>query len=119
MEFSITERISLMSVLPKEGDIVTLRILRDLQAELGFSEEELEVLKLVQGAGQVRWDPEGAEAVGQKEIQVGRAARRLVAKTLKSLEKQKKLPLAFIDLYERFVKEEDESEEESEEEGGE
>ena len=114
MEFSVTERIALMNVLPKEGDITTLRILRDLQTGLGFSEEELEVLKFVQGEGRVQWDSDGAEAIGLKEIEAGKATLRLIARTLKSLEKAKKLPIAFIDLYERFVKED-----EPEEEGGE
>jgi len=117
MEVSVTERIALMNVLPKEGDITTLRILRDLQTGLGFSEEELEALKFVQAEGRVQWDPDGAEAVGLKEIEAGRATRRLIARTLKSLEKAKKLPIAFIDLYERFVKDGD-GEESEDEDGG-
>ena len=110
MEFSVPERVSLISTLPREGGIETLRILRDLQTALGFSEEELEKLNLRQEDGRVLWDGKGAEEVGLKEIQVGRAAKRLISKTLEKMDKEEKLPLSFIDLYERFVKEDKEEE---------
>lgn len=41
MELSIMERIKLLEVLPQQGDLLTLKILRKLRESLSFSEEEL------------------------------------------------------------------------------
>ena len=42
---SVLERITLLGLLPKEGTILTLRVLRDLQRETSFSEAELTALE--------------------------------------------------------------------------
>ena len=41
MKLAILERVKLLEVLPKEGDILTLKILRKLRESLSFSEAEL------------------------------------------------------------------------------
>jgi len=41
MELTILERIKLLEVLPPQGDLLTLKILRKLRETLSFSEEEL------------------------------------------------------------------------------
>lgn len=41
MELTIIERLKLLEVLPKEGDLLTLKILRKLRESLSFSEDEL------------------------------------------------------------------------------
>ena len=44
MKLSVFERLILLNVMPKEGDFTTLKIIRNLQEALSFSEEELKVL---------------------------------------------------------------------------
>ena len=41
MELTTVERLKLLEVLPSEGDILTLKILRKLRETLSFNEEEL------------------------------------------------------------------------------
>jgi len=41
MELDIMERVKLLEVLPSEGDLITLKILRKLRETLSFSEAEL------------------------------------------------------------------------------
>lgn len=119
MEFTIGERMVLMNLLPKEGDITTLRIVHDLQQAISFSESDLEKLNVQQEEGQIRWSQAGADEIGTKEVEIGRAGRRLIAKALRSLDKQKKLPLGFLGIYDRFVALTEEPEdEESEEDNG-
>ena len=40
MKLNIAERITLLGILPKEGDFTTLKILRELQENIGLSEED-------------------------------------------------------------------------------
>ncbi len=46
MKFKVAERLMLLNLLPQEGDIVTLRVVRDAQMTVSLSEEELEELDL-------------------------------------------------------------------------
>ena len=42
MELTTVERLKLLEILPPEGDILTLKILRKLRETLSFTEDELE-----------------------------------------------------------------------------
>lgn len=105
MKLKIPERLSLLGILPKEGDILMLRIINDLQTSLGFSEEELKKFKVkytVSGERmRVKWDEKIVDE--GKEIDIGPAARTLIIDTLKRLSDQKKLSLNMLPLYEKFV----------------
>ena len=41
MELNIAERFALLGVLPQQGNVITLRIIRELQSRLSLSEKEL------------------------------------------------------------------------------
>ena len=61
MEFKAMERMMLLNLLKDaEGDVTMLRIVRDTQSKIGFSEEELEALDFKQDAAQVRWNARSA-----------------------------------------------------------
>lgn len=100
MLLNVEERIVLLGILPKEGDFTTLKIIRDLQAELSFSEEENASLGLRREGEMVYWDK--AEDKG-KEIALGGVARKVVVDRLVDLEAKKKLPMDYFGVYERFV----------------
>jgi len=100
MKFSIAERVGLLGVLPPEGDIVTLRIVRDLKRELSFSEEEISEAGIVNADGWILWNP--AVQI-EKEIEIGPAALTVIRDALKKLNERKKLTEATMGLYERFI----------------
>ena len=100
MLFDVRERIALLNCLPREGDAVTLRILRDFQDELSFTEEEKAAINLASGSGQVAWDTSKAKP---KDIEVGDTMKGLIVKVLTDLDKAKKLNMTLLPLYERFV----------------
>lgn len=102
VSLSFVDRFALLQVLPAEGSVMTLRILRDLKDELGFSEEEVKKSKLKEVTGGVQWDAGVVEKM-HKDIPMGEKARDIIRESLEGLEKQKKLKLEFLDLYERFV----------------
>jgi hypothetical protein len=96
----IAERLQLLSILPQEGNITSLRIVGDLRRELSFSEHESEAFKIEQIGERILWDD---KAERPKEVQIGPAAMRLVVETLEKLSNSSKLSIGQVPLYERFV----------------
>jgi hypothetical protein len=101
MLLSVYERLLLLNILPKEGDLTTLKIVRDLKEDLSFSEEEHKALQFKRENGNTMWK-ENAD-IG-KDISIGEKANDIIVDSLKALNKAKKLQESHIELYERFVK---------------
>lgn len=105
MELRVRERFALMNLLaPIESNIVTLRIVRELQERLGFSEEESASLAFQRQGPQVIWRP---EADVPKEIEIGPAAKAAIVDQFRQVSERKALSLQQLELYEKFVPEED------------
>ena len=100
MILSVLERVTLLGILPEQGDFATLKIVRKLREALSFSEEELRVLELKQEGQQIRWK---AEADPMKDVPIGEKATDIVVSSLKGLNEQKKLTAQHLDLYEKFM----------------
>ena len=100
MTLTIKERLILGSVLPREGDITTLRIVRDLRAACSFSEEEHARLGIVVDGVNVRWDPSAPQ---DTEVEIGPKAATIITDTLKGLSEKKVLTEDFLSLWDRFV----------------
>jgi hypothetical protein len=99
MQLTILERILALNVLPKEGDITTLRIIRDLQRDLSFTEEEHKEFQFKFDGGNIQWK----EGAPPKEIEIGEKAREIIGSALKAIDKDKKLTMEHLSLYEKFV----------------
>lgn len=100
MKLRVAERLMLLNLLPQEGDITTLRVVRDAQSVIGLSEEELKALELKQEEGRVIWK---AEVDVEKEIPIGPRATSIIVEKLVALNADKKLTLQQASLYEKFV----------------
>lgn len=98
MKLKIAERIILQQILPKEGDIVSIRIIRDLQNALSFSEAEIKQFKIRQEDGRVHWNDDA-----EKEIKIGNQALVIIVDALKKINETKKLDINLISIYEKFV----------------
>ena len=99
MELSVMERIHLLSLLPKEGNLVTLKIVRNLQSALSFDEKELKETGLVINKdNRYEWKKEVS-----KDVEIGDKAKEVIKDTFAELDKNKKLNMQTIDLYERFL----------------
>jgi hypothetical protein len=94
------DRLILLNIMPKEGDITTLKIIRKLKDDLSFSEEEHTALQFKNEGGNIMWKE---DADIQKEIEIGEKATDIIADALKALNKAKKLTEAHIPIYERFT----------------
>lgn len=100
MKLNVAERIALIQVLPKEGDFVTLKVLRDLQDKIGFSEKDHKKFKIVRTGDQMTWGNEGMKEV---EIEMGEKAIEIIKESLTGLDKEKTLRPEHVSLYEKFI----------------
>ena len=89
----------LLAILPKEGNFVTLRIMRKLREGLSFSEEEIAQYKFKSEDGKMTWTANGTS----KPIEIGTQAKILVQDALKALDKEQKLTEDHLSVYEKFV----------------
>ena len=98
MKLSVGERIVILSLLPTEGSFATLKILNQLRLGLSFTEEELKKWGITEIEGRATWQ-EDAEV----EIPIGEKATDIVVAALKKRDKEQKLPLQAIGVYEKFI----------------
>jgi hypothetical protein len=106
MKLNIPDRITLLNILPNEGNVVTLRLIMDFQRQVGFTGKEIKDWKIankVDGRGRpyVVWDSDFTEAT--KDIQIGDAMSGIIVNQLKNLDRNGKLSIDMMSLYDRFV----------------
>jgi len=106
------ERLNVLNILPKEGNIITIQSVRRLEEELRLTVEEQvimefeidpntgNILNLTKPAdnGGIKWDK-----VPEKEFTFGDLEKGVVVGALKKLDKQEKLPVYMLSIYEKFV----------------
>ena len=114
VKLSVAERLSIGIILPRESDFITLKQVRKIQDDIGFTEEEHKLLdfkyagqKFIDGKGNeqvvapgnVHWE----DAIEEKEFEFGEKAANIIAGALKKLDEAKKLGMQHMALYEKFV----------------
>lgn len=114
MKLNVPERVALLQILPAEGDFTILKVLRDLQSDVGFKDEEHKTFKIRRLNDKGEEDPTGAqiqwdatEGLKEVEIKLGEKGKEIVKDALLGLDKTKKLRQAHYSLYEKFVQEKD------------
>ena len=100
MILNVVERLVLLSILPKEGNYATLKVLRELRLNIGFTEEELKLWQIVSDdeLGAIRWGTNG-----EAEIPIGEKATDIIVDALRKLDQMGKLEEHMFDIYERFI----------------
>lgn len=106
MQLSIQERLALLNVLPQQGDILTLRIVRDLQKECSFTEEEIErvAVRFSEDGKSVEWN---SNADTGKEITIGAKATEVIKNAFERISEAGSMPIAYLSIYERFAPEDE------------
>jgi len=101
MILKIKDRILILSILPKESDILTQRIVKDLKGNLGLNEEDWKEYEIVANpAGGVKWNPDKDKGV---EIEIGEKGKAIICDALKLLDTQKKVTEDFISVFDMFL----------------
>lgn len=105
MKLNIQERIMLAGILPNESNFLTLKIVRELQEKLSFTEEEIKEFELRQtvqdGQSMLNWNQKKEKEV---EIPIGEKATDIITEALTKLNKENKLTQQIYSLYEKFIK---------------
>lgn len=101
-ELTFGERISLLELLPPEGTIVTVRLVRELREKLTASEKELKELNVVIDStkGTLRWD---ADMERKRRFSFSGYSLKLIVERLQKLEKDEKLTERHLPLWDKFV----------------
>lgn len=97
MKLSVLERITLLGILPAEGDVITVRVLMKLKKDLGFTEQEIKDFNIKSADGQITWSN-----AAEVEIEVGERATDIVKDALKKLNDEKKLREELLPVYDKF-----------------
>lgn len=133
MELNVLERLTLLSLLPKEGSFLNLKLLRVVKEDLSFTEEENRALQFRTEGQMIVWntialknketgevvkapnqvlaqmnaqDPDAFEVVAacpDKEFVFGEVIEGLVVKALKDIDKAEKITEDHYSLYEKFM----------------
>lgn len=100
IRMTVAERLLLLQVLPREGSLTTLRMVRAFRENLSFSAEEHEVLKFREADGRIEWDALNAPV---KFVRVLDPVMKLILDAFKALDAAGKLNLDMLPIYERFL----------------
>jgi len=100
MKLSVKERLLLAGILQqKSGNLVTIRLVHELQMALGLSDKEIVDLEITFDGNQTRWNNAKEQPV---EIPFGEAALGIIVESLKELDARNALTLDTLPLYEKF-----------------
>ena len=97
MLLSVLERMVLQNVLPKQDDIMTMRVAQELRQKLGFTEAEHAILQFKQEGEQITW-----QTLPDVEIEVGPKAKAIIRGALERMNTEKKLSAEHISLWDKF-----------------
>jgi hypothetical protein len=99
-ELKAKERITLLNVLPVQGDILTLRLITEMRKDLSFSEREHIDLEIKSSGNAITWN---SMKDTPKKILYGPIKLKLIQDELKKLNDEKKLTLDHVPLYDLFM----------------
>jgi len=99
----IGDRLRLLNILPAEGNLTTIRIVRELREGLSFSETELTDAQIrteqTESGSITRWQD---GAIPDKTFDIGPTGVEMIRKALGELDKAGKLRTEHLDLVDLF-----------------
>jgi hypothetical protein len=101
MKLNIPDRLLLLGVIPKQGNFLTLKIVKDLIDKISFSSKELEEYQLTEKNGQVNWKTDKTDY--EKDIELSGSEKAVIIDALKNLDGKKELTLDMLRIYDKFL----------------
>jgi hypothetical protein len=96
---NIGERLVLLSVIPKEGNFVTVRVIKNLISKVALTDVEIGLCEVTEVDGNVRWNEKGELPF---EFEFEPTELDIIKKTLRELDSTNKLNVDSFSLYEKF-----------------
>ena len=101
MELTVKERIILLTVLPQEGTLDTIKIVHELRNALSFDEEEhIEPGIIRLDDGSYKWEEDSPII---KEVTIGEMGKKIIKEELDTLNLEGKVTEMHLGLFNKFV----------------
>lgn len=103
VKLTVKQRIDLQSILPQQGDFLTVKMIRVLRESLSFSQDEHKLLKFAHHQdGSVEWNAKVAKKCF-KEIEIPETIVSAVKVILEKANANNQITEAHLDFYEMFM----------------
>ena len=89
MKLTILERLLLGGILPNQGSLTTLKLIRILREDLSFSVDEHQKYELREEDGKIKWNPEFINET--KDIEINDVTKSIIKKQLRQMDKEETL----------------------------
>jgi len=103
VQLNLSERLMIIEILPREGNIISLRLVHDLKQKLSPSQEEIkewEISVVKDKENQIQFSEKANQ--GRKKLSFFPAEIELIRKQLTDLSNQNKLPVDILGVYDIF-----------------
>jgi hypothetical protein len=101
MKLSVYDRIALLSILPKQGNMGDMKVVKMLRGMLDFTVYERQAIDLItQPNGDVSWKPNEVE---DKEINISSNICDFIQRRLKYMDSQSLLSEGHVGIWNKFV----------------
>jgi len=100
MKLSVIERLTLLGILPEQGNLMTIKIVSKLREELSFDEAEHAALQFrpSEDGKQIQWNMPHPD----KDIEIGLKATSIVYELLRKMNDAEELREQHLSLCEKF-----------------
>jgi len=102
VKLNIAERLSIVDILPIQGNYITIKTINRLRDLLLPDSKEVKKYNLIQEGNQIKWDSRYSNET--KEFDLDEFECEIIKKQLIELDKSEKLTPDLIKVYEKFVK---------------
>ena len=101
MLLTVKERLLLLSELPAQGNYLTMKVITDLRARLGLSEDDFKTYEIkVNEQGGAQWNAEKDKGV---EIEIGAEANKIICESIRKVDEQNKVTADWFTLFDKFA----------------
>jgi len=103
MKLTVSERLTLLGLLPEESDYAGVKEIFRLRTLLGLTDEEAQQIEVVPvEGGRIQWDQE--KALGLiVDIAMGEWITETIRGVLRDLDREHQLRVEVMSLYEKFI----------------
>lgn len=103
MKLTVSERLRLGGLVPVMGTAAVLRSVKAMMNAMALSDEEAKTIGLTfPPAGGMAWKATADKLIPEKDVPIPPPVRQAIMNKLQTLDKEGKLLMEHLDLYERF-----------------
>lgn len=99
MKLNVSERLTLVNVLPEKGNFETMTTIEALKDKLYPSEKESKTFEIKTSGNQVSWNEKGSKEI---EIEFSEGQYALMKESLEKLDEKKELTFAHYSVFKKF-----------------